>query len=707
MTRVRQLVIGLASGSALYSGFATALGLGEITLHSALNQPLNAEIELLAVGDASAADIKVSLASADAFEQAGVDRLYFLNDLRFSPLLRGNNSVIRVVSTQPVREPYLNFIIEMKRPGGQQMREYTVLLDPPGSSAYSPQAATTGNDSFTSYAPPRRTPIASRGERYQVASGESLWSIASKLRVEGNQGSLQDLMLDIHALNPDAFSNGDIHRLRAGVSLLLPDHARLPEAQAAQPASQSPAAPAEAPAQIIPDTAPERPAQPQVEMAAQIRRVEEEVANRTAENLQLQQDLLTVQNQLQDLMQRMEERDKQIAQLMEVIAQRNAAPEAAPATQAPAAAPAAAPSAATPATAPAVPEAGPSVQQQPAAEGFWNLWNLLLAGLLGLLALLLLVFRRKKKTKPEAIAEPVVVVPPVVSAAPEFEPEPVEPVVAPRPAMAEVPLPVRQAAVTPPPAPQAPVDPLEGASIYIAYGRLGEAVAALRQAAQAQPLRLDIRYRLLEVLAQQGNLVAFADEEAKLRAAGFDGERIDELKGRYPVLFADSVESFDLPDTLEPLEELSLELDDVPEPEPEKPRDDDFQLNLDDLSLDADWDLVSPFAPESRKKRGEPEAPAEDPIADISLHDAQSPYAGSMLVEEEFAEEWLAELDDVPEPEFDRLSDEHVHMNKLNLALTYIEQDDLEAACDILNEVINEGDEDEKQEARELLSRIA
>ena len=56
MIRARQLLIGLASGSALYSGLAPALGLGEITLHSALNQPLDAEIELLELGDLSDVD---------------------------------------------------------------------------------------------------------------------------------------------------------------------------------------------------------------------------------------------------------------------------------------------------------------------------------------------------------------------------------------------------------------------------------------------------------------------------------------------------------------------------------------------------------------------------------------------------------------------------------------------------------------------------
>ncbi|WP_052493799.1 MULTISPECIES: FimV/HubP family polar landmark protein [Pseudomonas] len=707
MTRVRHLLIGLASGSAFYSGLAPALGLGEITLHSALNQPLNAEIELLAVGDdMSTSDIKVSLAPADAFNLAGVERIYFLNDLRFSPVLRGGNSVVRVVSNQPVREPYLNFIVELKRPGGQLLREYTVLLDPPTSSSYTSQAAQVGNEQFTSYAPPRRTPIASRGERYQVASGESLWTIASKLRVEGNQSSLQDLMLDIHALNPEAFSNGDIHRLRAGASLLLPDHARIAEAAPSQPAQSGPAPQPAAPAQIIPDTAPQQPAEPQVEVLAQIRRVEEEVANRSAENLQLQQDLLVVQNQLKDMMTRMEARDQQIAQLLEQLAQRPAA--AAPAVPAAESAP---PAAAQ------EPVAAPAPAAQPAAEGFWNLWNMLLAALLGLLALLLLLFKRKRTPAPEVIAEPVVVVPPVVQAP---APEAVEPVVAPRATVVDVPLPVRPAVVAR--AEPNPTDPLDGANIYLAYGRIGEAVSVLRQASQANPQRLDIRFRLLEVLAQQGNTAAFAEEESTLRNAGFDGERIDELKGRYPALFASQLSAQDPDDSLEPLEgldELILELDDTPAPAPaseqRKAQEDDFQLNLDDLSLDADWDLVNPFENGARKKRGGVEAESSaaqsaEQSTDIFGHDASSPFAGTMLVEEEGPEdEWL-ELDDLPSESaegFDRFVTNHENLTKLNLAMAYIEQDDLEAACDILNEVINEGDEDEKQEARELLARIA
>ncbi|HLD09311.1 MAG TPA: hypothetical protein VJB68_04635, partial [Methylophilaceae bacterium] len=93
MVQVRHLLLGLASGSALYSGMVSALGLGDISLHSALNQPLEADIELLEVGDLTASDMKVRLATDDVFNRSGVDRIYFLNDLRFTPLLRGGKSV--------------------------------------------------------------------------------------------------------------------------------------------------------------------------------------------------------------------------------------------------------------------------------------------------------------------------------------------------------------------------------------------------------------------------------------------------------------------------------------------------------------------------------------------------------------------------------------------------------------------------------------
>ena len=104
MVRVRKLVLAIAAASALTSGMAHALGLGEVTLRSSLNQPLVAEIELLEVRDLASAEVKPGLASAEEFSKAGVDRQYFLADLKFTPVLKPNGrSVIRVTSSKPVQ----------------------------------------------------------------------------------------------------------------------------------------------------------------------------------------------------------------------------------------------------------------------------------------------------------------------------------------------------------------------------------------------------------------------------------------------------------------------------------------------------------------------------------------------------------------------------------------------------------------------------
>lgn len=694
MSRVRQLLFGLASSSAFYSGVVPALGLGEITLHSALNQPLEAEIELLEVADLSSSDLLVRLASADAFSRSGVDRLFFLNDLRFTPLLRGGNSVIRVVSSQPVREPYLNFIVEVARPNGALLREYTLLLDPPGSSAYRSVAAVPEvraasappvvSPASATAAAPRVMPVAEAGVRYRVVSGDSLWKIAADLRVAGSQASQPALMRDIHALNPQAFSGGDINRLRAGADLLLPDAAQALGAPLASVSADSAAS-----ASMQPLAPGEPPVDAQAEQMAQIqRRLDQELLSQAEETLKLQQSISDLQAQLQQLQTQMGDKDQQLAELQAQLVERPALVQSSPA-----------PAAAEP----------PLVELNESGEVSSRNWFgaalaalvVLLVGLFGLLWR-----KRRSLTVPDQPAQPV--------------PEPVASVPAPiAPPLRSVPLVARvnqaPAAVT------NPVDALEGANIYIAYGRFGEAAVILRKALDAQPERSDIRFRLLEVLAQQGNARAFAEEEARLRDSGFTAARIDQLKARHPGLL-------DAPVAAERLDDTELVLDEAQLQAPvqaDKTLADDFQLNLDDLSLDADWDLVSPFPTSMHKKStaSAPELSARDEVPEAfelaGNRDARSPFAQSMLVEEASAEDWLQDdlaegfLDHPPAGDgellhdLDQLAGSHDNLAKLNLALAYIDQGSLESACNILNEVINDGDDEQKQEARELLAKIA
>ncbi len=223
--------------AACYAPLASALGLGEISLHSALAEPLEADIELIDARGLGADDIKVRLAPNHVFARAGVERPDILAKLSFVPALDAGSQRIRVSSTTPVNEPYLNFIVELTLPGGQLLREYTLLLDPPlyqpdlpALPLAQPTPAVVGMPPAEP-APARTLPMAGQGKRYRIQPGDSLWAITARLQ-GGKAGSREALMADLYALNPDAFVGGDRNRLRVGAEMLLPDHV---EASAPRP----------------------------------------------------------------------------------------------------------------------------------------------------------------------------------------------------------------------------------------------------------------------------------------------------------------------------------------------------------------------------------------------------------------------------------------------------------------------------------------
>ncbi|HWH88567.1 MAG TPA: FimV/HubP family polar landmark protein [Pseudomonas sp.] len=218
MVQVRKLVLAIAAASALSSGMAHALGLGELTLKSTLNQPLVAEIELLDVKDLTAAEVVPSLASPEDFAKVGVDRQAFLNDLTFTPVLNANGkSVLRVTSSQPLSEPMVKFLVQVMWPNGRLLRDYSVLLDP---SKFSPQTADAAAQPAPSQTIAAPTTGATHRNQYTTTPRDTLWEIAAKAR---NGGSVQQTMLAIQALNPNAFIDGNINRLKTGQVLRLPD----------------------------------------------------------------------------------------------------------------------------------------------------------------------------------------------------------------------------------------------------------------------------------------------------------------------------------------------------------------------------------------------------------------------------------------------------------------------------------------------------
>ena len=234
--KVRKLAVALALAGGLGSGVAQALGLGEIELQSYLNQPLNAEIDVNRAGGVSPSDIIVNLASEQAYERVGLRRDYFLTRLNFEVTTAPNGElVISVTSREPVREPYLNFLVEVTWPSGRVMREYSVLVDPPvyaeesGEPAQVQQASTPQRS--TQQAPASRQPArtATTGGRDAgvqtlgpVQASDTLWEIAQRVKPD-NSVSTQQVMLAIQDLNPDAFINGNINRLKRGEVLRVPD----------------------------------------------------------------------------------------------------------------------------------------------------------------------------------------------------------------------------------------------------------------------------------------------------------------------------------------------------------------------------------------------------------------------------------------------------------------------------------------------------
>ncbi len=246
MVRLRTLVRAIAAASVLTSGMAHGLGLGEITLKSALNQPLDAEIELLEVRDLGSGEVIPSLASPEEFSKAGVDRLYYLTDLKFTPVVKPNGkSVIRVTSSKPVQEPYLNFLVQVLWPNGRLLREYTVLLDPP---LYSPQAAAsapqapvsapraTGAPRAPQAPAPVRTTAPAGSDTYRTVSNDTLWEIAQRNRTD--RVSVPQAMLAFQELNPGAFVDGNINRLKSGQVLRIPTEQQMLERSPREALSQ-------------------------------------------------------------------------------------------------------------------------------------------------------------------------------------------------------------------------------------------------------------------------------------------------------------------------------------------------------------------------------------------------------------------------------------------------------------------------------------
>ncbi|MGI9234145.1 MAG: type IV pilus assembly protein FimV, partial [Woeseiaceae bacterium] len=244
----------------LLSSKAWAIGLGDIALDSALNEPLRAEISLLSATPDELASLTVTLASSETFDRYGIDRPFYLQDIEFQVVDDPGGAVVQLRSRQAMTEPFLTFLVEASWPSGRLLREYTVLLDPPTfappvaqqAPAVTAPSRSTPTDSgriqqpqaaqpepAATEPPPRASAPRSRpsqpssspavdnrpydtstGGDYVVQRNETLWGIASRIRPDSRL-TMNQTMLAIFEANRDAFG-GNINMLRAGAALRIP-----------------------------------------------------------------------------------------------------------------------------------------------------------------------------------------------------------------------------------------------------------------------------------------------------------------------------------------------------------------------------------------------------------------------------------------------------------------------------------------------------
>ncbi len=231
MERKTTQIIAFALMTAPLSAYA--LGLGSITLNSALSEKLEAEIELVSTSAQEARSIVVSLASAKEFTSAQVDRVELLNQLTFETAQRPNGSpYIKVSSLQRINEPFLNFLVQANWSSGRLIREYTLLLDPPKIKPTISEPVVADSKSTTATtrpAPvsPRFSGLNSDGKTYgPVPPSETLWGIALSTR-PNRQISPQQMSVAIWKMNPQAFIDGNLNLIQAGRTLRLPDAQQL------------------------------------------------------------------------------------------------------------------------------------------------------------------------------------------------------------------------------------------------------------------------------------------------------------------------------------------------------------------------------------------------------------------------------------------------------------------------------------------------
>ena len=370
---------------------ALALGLGRLTVQSALGESLRAEIDVTSLTPEEASSFRARVAPPDAYRAAGVEYNPVLPGTEVSLQRRSDGRpYLRITSDRVVQEPFLDVILELSWASGRLVREYTLLIDPPSSRqaaaastgaqasgmapapAPSPsRAAAAPSPSVSAPAPtparraapavprqetaaaPAPAPATTGADEYRVRRGDTLYSIANRVQRPGV--SLDQMLVALYRANPEAFLGENMNRLKAGVVLQVPagEQAQAVSPSEARQLIQAQSADFAAYRQRLASAAvaaagaePSRQASGQLQAEVQDRK---QAAAPSADKLTLSKGGVAAKGGAEESIAKQREKQEASARVAELSRNLQELQKLSPAASAPAAAPAPAPAAAPPA----------------------------------------------------------------------------------------------------------------------------------------------------------------------------------------------------------------------------------------------------------------------------------------------------------------------------------------------------------------------
>ena len=211
------------------------LSLGSAIVESPVNQPLSLRIEILELDEVRADDVSIQMASTEDFIRLGVDPLEVLSSVSFFTQETSDGVYVLLTSSEIIREPYLSFVLETRWPSGRLLSEYRVSLDLPVYSDAdqvenriqqpisnildSPESMNEAG-SILAESEAEQTNLSGR-DVIETNDGATLIRIARQIRPDETV-TLQQTMIAIQSLNPEAFADGNINRLLIGQVLRIP-----------------------------------------------------------------------------------------------------------------------------------------------------------------------------------------------------------------------------------------------------------------------------------------------------------------------------------------------------------------------------------------------------------------------------------------------------------------------------------------------------